>query len=547
VRGDADPVTVAPDGTTLDFEVLEVRLAVARIARVVPEPDRHRRHRLGDDELADRVVDRVAVVVPGLQVDAEAGRLQLAEVHRDERAGTDERPRDVRATAGREQPDVVAELVVDPAETLGGQGRTGRADRAQTGQRTTVLGLDAGLQAAVEIGRAGAEHRDARVLAEVPQDIHRGVARVAVEQDDRRVGHETGDEVVPHHPAGGREPQDAVAGPRVVLQPPGLEMLEHDPAVPVDDRLGQAGRAGAVEHPQRVVEGNALERERLVGRREGVVPVPACGVEVAEPDDALHRRQRGLELGDHVVAPEALAPVAVAVDRQQHLGLDLGEAVDDGARPEVRGAARPGRTQARHGEEGGDRLGHVREVADDAIAAPDAHQRQARPDPRGLGTQAAPGPGVDPVADLARRLQREVVVGLAAEDVLGERQRDVREPLRARHRGVGQRGFRVAVVQHVEAVPHRRAPEAPDVLDRPGVQGRGVREPQVVAQARHLGLSQEVLRRRPQRGRFVAAHGSSSSSRNGRRRLSGRARRANPLPGERAWPLGYVAGRQEFR
>ncbi len=40
-----------------------------------------------------------------------------------------------------------------------------------------------------------------------------------------------------------------------------LQMLEEDPALALDDRLRQAGGAGGVEDPERVVEGDPLEGE----------------------------------------------------------------------------------------------------------------------------------------------------------------------------------------------------------------------------------------------------------------------------------------------
>src|SRR5438093_4758322 len=62
VRGDLDPITVAPD----TWVHLEIALAVAPALRVVPEEQRHRGHRLGDDELAYLADDRDAVLVEGV-------------------------------------------------------------------------------------------------------------------------------------------------------------------------------------------------------------------------------------------------------------------------------------------------------------------------------------------------------------------------------------------------------------------------------------------------------------------------------------------------
>ena len=112
----------------------------------------------------------------------------------------------------------------------------------------------------------------------------------------------------------------------------------------VDDRLRQAGRAAGVQDPERVVEGHGLEVERAVGGPEEAV-LPAAAVEVAEP----HERPADLRVDrvDDGAAVEVPAAVAVAVDGQQHLRLDLREAVDHRARAEVRRAARPDRAERR--------------------------------------------------------------------------------------------------------------------------------------------------------------------------------------------------------
>ena len=72
--GDLDPVAVAPDAG----EHLEVALAVAAPVAVAPEVDRHRRHRLGDDELADLVHERLSLGAPRLDAGAERTGLQLS-------------------------------------------------------------------------------------------------------------------------------------------------------------------------------------------------------------------------------------------------------------------------------------------------------------------------------------------------------------------------------------------------------------------------------------------------------------------------------------
>ena len=85
------------------------------------------------------------------------------------------------------------------------------------------------------------------------------------------------------------------------------------------------------------------------------------------------------------VAPiEPLAAVGVAVDGDEHLRLDLGEAVDQAPRPEVRRAAGPDRPEARAGEQRDDRLGDIRDDGHDPVAAtdpepPEAGRRRPRP------------------------------------------------------------------------------------------------------------------------------------------------------------------------
>ena len=129
-RRDADPVAVAPDARVHR----EVALAQPLAVLVAPQEQRHRGHRLGDHELADLVDERVALLVPGLHRAAERAALQFALVDRQQRAAGDERRADVGAAAGREQPDVRADVLVDPAEALRRQRRAGRADRAQRAQ-----------------------------------------------------------------------------------------------------------------------------------------------------------------------------------------------------------------------------------------------------------------------------------------------------------------------------------------------------------------------------------------------------------------------------
>ena len=163
----------------------------------------------------------------------------------------------------------------------------------------------------------------------------------------------------------------------------------------VHDRLRQPRRARAVEHPERMIRRHAARtraarprRWRRSSSQPSASPSPAerrIRVEVAEHDRVLDRRQRREQLLTTAEPVEVLAAVAVAVDGEQHLRLDLGEAVDHAPGAEVRRAARPDRADRRAGEERGDRLGNVRQVRDHAVARPDAERAQA-------AARAAPPP-----------------------------------------------------------------------------------------------------------------------------------------------------------
>ena len=174
------------------------------------------------------------------------------------------------------------------------------------------------------------KHGHPGLLGEVPQRAHVRRARVAVVEHDRRVGEQHADEEVPHHPARRREPEDAVAVLRVEVQVVLLEVLERG-SRPASARSPSAGRScprsrGPTAGGRTGTRSNV---ELLVGRRERLVPVAAVGVEVAERHRALERGHLALDALDQLAAVVVLAAVAVAVDRQQHLRLDLGEAVDD--------------------------------------------------------------------------------------------------------------------------------------------------------------------------------------------------------------------------
>src|SRR5207245_3316009 len=115
-----------------------VALTLARAVLVAPEVDLHRRHRLGEDELADLVDHGAALLVEGFDRGAERARLQLALVDRERRHAADEGAADVGPATRREEPRIASDVLVDPAEALGRERRAGRPDTPQARERAAA-------------------------------------------------------------------------------------------------------------------------------------------------------------------------------------------------------------------------------------------------------------------------------------------------------------------------------------------------------------------------------------------------------------------------
>jgi len=121
-----------------------------------------------------------------------------------------------------------------------------------------------------------------------------------------------------------------------------LEVLEQDAAVAVHDRLGQAGGARAVQDVERMVERHRVEGE-LARLGEQLGPARRVGearrsVQVGDRYDGGQARQRGPDGGQLIGPVDGPFAMPIAVDADQHLGLDLLQAVDDAARAELRSA-----------------------------------------------------------------------------------------------------------------------------------------------------------------------------------------------------------------
>ena len=285
--------------------------------------------------------------------------------------------------------------------------------------------------------------------------------RRAVIEDDRGVHEESRDEVVPHHPAGRAEPEEPIGGTQVMVEGVDLEVLEEDPAVPVDDRLRQAGRARAVEHEEWMVEGHLLEWQ-LATLRHQLGPGDRVGnasfrpVEIGDHHGRRQARERGAD-GGHLVGPvHVAAAIPIAVDREEHLRLDLAEPIHHAARAELWRAARPDGAERGRGQDRDRRLGYVRKVGRDAIPAADAQTNEARPRPGDRVAQVV-GRHRDPTARLGAGDEHRLVAAAVhqAEAVLGPVQPGIGEPPGARHACVCQRRARIGRGANVEVRPDR--------------------------------------------------------------------------------------------
>ncbi|CAM5535339.1 hypothetical protein SGRIM128S_00048 [Streptomyces griseomycini] len=403
------------------------------------------------------------------------GACRLAHVDGEGRYGSGEAGAHVRAAADGGDPQVVADLVVQPAEAVGGQGGSGGGDALHRREVEVARGVHAGLAAGHDVGGGGAVEGGAGPFGDPPLGARVRVAGAAVVQDDRRSGQQAGDEEVPHHPAGRGVPEEAVLRAQVAVQAELLEVLDEDAALGLDDRLGQSGGTGGVEHPQRVVEGHLLEDRFRVRGGEGR-PVQCAlggvGAEQGDVHDGAQGGQFAAQFGDDVAAVVLLAAVAVTVDGEQDDRFDLLEAVEDAAGAEIGRAGGPHAAHGRGGEEGDDGLRDVREVAADSVSGTHSQRAQLGREGADLAAQLGPGDGAR-VMDLVDVQEgRFVRAGRGrAQRVLGVVQGRAGEPLGARHRAVAQHAR--AGGRETDVEPLRdRFPEGVQLVHGPAVQRR---------------------------------------------------------------------------
>ena len=418
----------------------EVRVVVLASVGVVPEADRHRRKGADADELALLADDAPSVVVEGVHIEPEPQALDLAAVDRDGGVAHHEAGDDVGAAADRGEADVALDGPVDEVEALRNEGRAGGQDRLELREVVGPRRGKARLLDGVDVLGGGAEGLDALLRHVVEERVAVGMKRRAVVERERRPARQRAHLPVPHHPAAGREIEDAFTALHVAVQGQLLDVLQKRPARAVHDALRGAGGAGRVHDVERVVEREAFEFNRGGGLARG---------ELVEGDGLLHRGEVGRGGGvrhhhdafdrrdprRHRCQPaygvEPLAAVEVAVGAEQHLRPDLPEPVHHPLHAEVRRGGRPDRADAGGSEHGDHGFRHVGHVAGDAVARRHSGRPQALSDHGDGVVKLAEAQRVSHPILAAEQDRRRVVA--AAEQVLREVEACAGEPLRARH------------------------------------------------------------------------------------------------------------------
>ncbi len=414
---------------------------------------------------------------------------------------------------------VALDLAVDVVEALGHQGRAGRAEAADGGERMRVDRRQPGLVARIDEFRRGAEPGHALGIGEIEDDVAGGVEGRAVIEQQRRLAGKRRGEPVPHHPAAGGEPEHPVARLDVAHQFVLAEMLEQHAADAVDDAFRHAGGARREQDVERAVERHRREFHRpRVDVLHEFVPQPHVadiarvglrrdvGHQQHAPDGGQLGEDVG-QLGDHRMR---LAAIMIAVHRHQEFRLDLAEPVDHALDAEIRRARGKRGAEAGGGQHGDDGLRHIRHIGGNAVAGAQPLGAEGLLQPRHGRVQRPPA-HASPHLVLAPEYQGVAVVA-PAQEVFGEVELRIGEEAGARHL--------VAVHQHALPARHRlHAAELPDAQpeflrlgDRPSPQavmvGRGDAEARggEMHERRHVRGGDAVRRWGPKR-RF--GHGQS--------------------------------------
>ncbi len=192
-------------------------------------------------------------------------------------------------------------------------------------------------------------------------------------------------------------------------------------------------------------------------------------VPVRQEDHRLHRRQLRDQFAHGLASIEVPAAVPIPVHGKEQPGLDLSETVEHAGGAHVGRATRPDGADAGGRQQRRDRLGDVRHVGCDPVAAADPEPLER------CAQRARRGRQFTPADDAARndlRLEHEGrplgPAGLERppQHVVGVVQGRAREPLRTGHASLAQH-LVVGPGRADAAVVPDRGPEGLDLVDRP--------------------------------------------------------------------------------
>ena len=171
-----------------------------------------------------------------------------------------------------------------------------------------------------------------------------------------------------------------VAATDVVVQNFVGQCHDHGAAMAMHDGFGQTSGAARINDPQRVVE---RQPQRLKGLHLGIVAggdgrqlhagtYGAMGqvecAQVVVHDDVLHAGQRVAQLLHHTHAVKVSPAIAHTVHCDQHLGLDLFEAVEHGVGAHVGRANAPHTAHAGGGQKRHHGFGNIGQIRRDPVA-----------------------------------------------------------------------------------------------------------------------------------------------------------------------------------
>jgi hypothetical protein len=222
---------------------------------------------------------------------------------------------------------------------------------------------------------------------------------------------------------------------------------------------------------------------------------PGRRTQVVDHHALLHARQLFQHLRHLVLAVVFLAAIEVAVRAEEHLRLDLAEAIQHALHAEIRRAARPDRAQARGREQRRGAFGHVGQVPRHAVALLHARIRKRLRDP---GDQVVELPLRELPLDavFAAENDRRALAALA-QQVLRVIEPRFGKPLRSGHPVRIEQRRPAALAQHGAEIPDP-VPEGRRILHRPAVQLVEAPLPGELHEAGELGAGRPLGGRGPQ-------------------------------------------------